>query len=122
MKHTRLLCIVLLSLSTLTICTAQKKKTKGKTMETEKKFSTTLDSVSYSLGISIGKNLKAQGLDSLNVELLSKAFSDVFKNATLLVSPEKADQVLSDYFGNLQKSKLEKNIVEGQKFLEENKK
>ena len=121
MKNAKIICIALLSLSTMTISVAQKKKTKGKTMETEKKLNTE-DSVSYSLGISIGKNLKAQGLDSLNVDLLGKAFSDVFKNQTLLISPEKADQVLSEYFGNLQKTKLEKNIKEGQKFLEENKK
>lgn len=122
MKITKLLCIALLSLCTVTLCSAQKKKSKGKTMETEKKISTTLDSVSYSLGVSIGKNLKAQGLDSLNIDLLSKAFSDVFKNGTLLVTAEKADQVLSEYFGGLQKAKLEKNIKEGQKFLEDNKK
>lgn len=91
-------------------------------METEKKINSTLDSVSYSLGISIGKNLKSQGLDSINTELLGKAFSDVFSNGPLLITAEKAQTILQEYFGGLQKVKLEKNAKEGQKFLEENKK
>jgi FKBP-type peptidyl-prolyl cis-trans isomerase FklB len=113
--------ITLLSLSLATLCVAQKKNKKSKSMTTEKKLNT-IDSLSYSLGVSIGKNLKAQGLDSLNTEMIGQAFSDVFKNVPLLIAPEKAEQLLTEYFTNLQKVKFEKNIKEGQQFLEENKK
>jgi FKBP-type peptidyl-prolyl cis-trans isomerase FklB len=122
MNSSKIFFTVLLSFCIVTFGVAQKKKNKGKSMETEKKLISALDTVSYSLGVSIGKNLKAQGLDSINTELLGKAFTDVFNNGTLLVTPEKADQVLTEYFNKLQKAKVEKNIKEGQRFLEENKK
>ena len=101
---------------------AQSKKSKSKKMETTQTLKTPLDSVSYALGINIGQNLKAQGMDSINIEVLSKAFSDILKGNTLLIAPEKAEAVLNDYFAKLQSEKAEKNKVAGIKFLEENKK
>ena len=89
---------------------------------TEQKFASTIDSVSYSIGVTIAKNLKSQGIDTLNTVLLSQAFTDVFHDAKLLVTPEQADQLLQQYFTSLQKNKGEKNLKEGEKFLEENKK
>lgn len=83
---------------------------------------TALDSVSYALGVSIATNLKAQGMESLNVDMLGKAFTDVLKGNALMVSPEKAEGVLSEYFGKLQAEKAEKNKLAGIKFLEDNKK
>jgi FKBP-type peptidyl-prolyl cis-trans isomerase FklB len=102
---------------------AQRKKNKSKTMETPKPaLSTPIDTISYSLGVSIGKNLKQQGFDTLNIDMLAKAFNDVFKNNTLLVKPEEANQLLSKYFQEKQAEKQGKNSKESEKFLEENKK
>ena len=101
---------------------AQSKKSKSKKMETTQTLKTPLDSVSYALGVNIGQNLKTQGMDSINVEMLSKAFSDVLKGNTLLIAVDKAEAVLNDYFSKLQAEKAEKNKLAGIKFLEENKK
>ena len=117
----RILIVACLAIGTLNYSYAQKKKTKSKTM-TEQKFASTIDSVSYSIGVTIAKNLKSQGIDTLNTVLLSQAFTDVFHDAKLLVTPEQADQLLQQYFTSLQKNKGEKNLKEGEKFLEENKK
>lgn len=99
----------------------QSKKSKNTKMTTTQ-TNTALDSVSYALGVSIATNLKAQGMESLNVDMLGKAFTDVLKGNVLMVSPEKAEGVLSEYFGKLQAEKAEKNKLAGIKFLEDNKK
>src|SRR4051794_19659537 len=78
------------------------------------------DSISYSIGVSIGQSLKAQGLDSLSVETLAKAIKSVYNSDTLLISNEQANQFLSHYFQNLQIKKAEAAKKVGQQFLEEN--
>jgi len=118
----KIILIAFLTLGGMQYGHAQKKKNKGKDMQIEEKLTTALDSVSYSIGVSIASNLKSQGIDSLNTKMMEKAFNDVFKNGTLLVSADQADQILTQYFTNLQKSKGERNLKEGEKFLEENKK
>ena len=118
----KLLIIAFLTVGSLNLTSCLPKKNKSNKMQTEQTMNSQLDTVSYSIGVSIAKNLKTQGIDSLNTQLLAKAFDDVFKNATLKVTPEQADKILNQYFTDLQKVKLEKNLKEGQKFLEENKK
>ncbi|TAH25631.1 MAG: FKBP-type peptidyl-prolyl cis-trans isomerase [Cytophagales bacterium] len=98
---------------------AQSKKTKTTTMT---KTTTTIDSVSYALGVNIASNLKSQGMDNISTEMLSKAFTDVMKGNPLMVSNEKAESILNEFFMKLQAEKTEKNKVLGVKFLEENKK
>ncbi len=41
-------------------------------METE------LDSLSYSLGVSIATNIKGQGMDSISVDAFAKAIGDTY--------------------------------------------
>jgi FKBP-type peptidyl-prolyl cis-trans isomerase FklB len=79
------------------------------------------DSISYSIGVSIGNGIKSQGIDSLNIEILSKAIDGAYKSDSLLISPEEANAFLSSYFQNLQMKKAEAGKAAGQKFMEENK-
>lgn len=104
--------------------TAQSKtnKTKSNKMSTSTTAPNTIDSVSYALGVNIGQGLKAQGMDNLNVEMLAKAFNDVLKGNPLMVSQEKVEPVLNDYFPNFKPKKPKKIKQLGVKFLEENKK
>ncbi|MFL5729442.1 MAG: FKBP-type peptidyl-prolyl cis-trans isomerase [Cytophagaceae bacterium] len=83
-------------------------------------LSTQRDSVSYSLGVNIGHSLQNQGFEDLNTEALGKALADVFSNAKLLIEPEKGEQIINEYFQQIQKRKFEKNVIEGEKFLKEN--
>jgi FKBP-type peptidyl-prolyl cis-trans isomerase FklB len=83
-------------------------------------LSTQRDSVSYSLGVNIAQSLKNQGFEDLNTEALSKALADVFGNAKLLIEPEKGEHIINEYFQQIQKRKVEKNSIEGEKFLKEN--
>lgn len=95
-------------------CNAQNKKN-------EIKMSSTIDSVSYGLGVAIGNNLKNSGFDSLKVEVMSQALKDVFEGKATM-KQEDADKVIQAYMMEKEKAKGEDNLKKGQAFLEENKK
>ena len=79
------------------------------------------DTVSYSIGVSIGQSLKTQGLDSVNVEALALALRSVYQSDSLLIASEQANHLLSGYFQNLQAKKAEAAKQASLKFLAENK-
>lgn len=95
-------------------CNAQNKKN-------EIKMSSTIDSVSYGLGVAIGNNLKNSGFDSLKVEVMSQALKDVFEGKATM-KQEDADKVIQAYMMEKEKVKGEDNLKKGQAFLDENKK
>ena len=110
----------------LSACQSQKAtvaKTTAATPTPAPKFAlkNQMDSVSYSIGVSIGQNIKGQGLDSLNVDALAKAMKSVYQSDSLLISNEQANQFLGSYFQGLQAKKAEASQKAGQQFLAENK-
>jgi FKBP-type peptidyl-prolyl cis-trans isomerase FklB len=74
-----------------------------KTPETE------IQKVSYSLGVNMASMVKAQGIDSIDVNLLAKAFTD-FKENQLDISEEESMKTLQDFFSKKQVEKQEANI------------
>lgn len=84
-------------------------------------MTTTLDSVSYGLGVAIGNNIKSNGFDSVNVDLINKAFRDVYAGKAEL-KKEDADRIIQGFMAEKEKIKGEENLKKGQAFLEENKK
>lgn len=93
-------------------------------MKTESKteLKNQIDSVSYSLGVNIGSNLKKQGFDTLNIDQFAQALKDVYADNGIKIKEEEAEKILMEYFQGIQQKKTEGNLKEGQKFLEENKK
>jgi len=96
---------------------------------TNSKMVNELDSVAYSIGMNIAQNLKSQGLEKLNVNLLSKAINDVLKSAKTDLDEAQAQMLLGNYFNKLQtqrqteeSKKFEGNKTAGAIFLEANKK
>ncbi|MDX1477722.1 MAG: FKBP-type peptidyl-prolyl cis-trans isomerase [Saprospiraceae bacterium] len=83
-------------------------------------MSNELDSVSYSAGIIVAKNLKVQGLDVMNAELFLLGVLQVLNEEQTAMSPSEAEQ----YFRNFQaeKRRLEgmMNKQLGEQFLAEN--
>ncbi len=103
---------------------AQKTKTKPtksepKTMDV--KLNNAADSTSYSLGVLIGKNLKNQGFEDMNIDLFMKAVKDVMTNQPTQINDMQAQTFVQKYQQNAQKIKAEKNLKEGQEFLAKNK-
>ncbi|MFM9009276.1 MAG: FKBP-type peptidyl-prolyl cis-trans isomerase N-terminal domain-containing protein, partial [Bacteroidota bacterium] len=84
------------------------------------KMSSTIDSVSYGLGVAIGNNLKGSGFDSLKIEILAQALTDVYAgNASM--KQEDADRIIQGFMMEKERAKGSENLNKGQAFLEENK-
>jgi len=86
------------------------------------------DKTSYSIGMDIGRSLKAQGLD-LNPEVLAAGLRDMLTGRKTVLTEEQAQEVLITFKKDLvskreatRKEAAEKNAKEGAAFLAENKK
>jgi FKBP-type peptidyl-prolyl cis-trans isomerase FklB len=103
---------------------AQKKKKKKKNSKTEiiaPIILSELDSVSYSLGMGVAKNLQSSGLDSVNMNAFNMGFTQVFNGDSTLISEEDVQLLLSNYFNALAAKKKENEIEIGKEFLAKNK-
>jgi len=78
-----------------------------------------LDSMSYAIGMLDGNFFKMQGITEVNAQLLGKGFDDILKNKALM-SPEQADQLIRREMQKMTRKKIQPNITEGEKFLAEN--
>jgi FKBP-type peptidyl-prolyl cis-trans isomerase FklB len=83
---------------------------------------TTSDSVAYSIGVSIGGNMKKDGLDSLNLDVLKAAIQSAMKGDSLMLDAATSQNVIQTYLANKQKQKGDVNKAAGKAFLESNKK
>ncbi len=108
--------ILVLSCLTAFACNSQ-----NGTMKKDITLDTELDSVSYSLGITMAENIKKGGVEKINSTDLSAAIDHIFNGDTTLIETKEAENILNNYFRNLQMKKAEKNKEIGEKFLEENK-
>lgn len=79
------------------------------------------DSVAYSIGVSIGQNMKRDGLDSLNVEILSKGLRTALQGDSTAISQVDGMAVIQTYMAERQKRKSDLQKAGGVKFLAENK-
>ncbi|MBB5285334.1 FKBP-type peptidyl-prolyl cis-trans isomerase FklB [Rhabdobacter roseus] len=82
---------------------------------------TQLDSVAYSIGISVAGSLKGQGLAEINTELLMKAINETLKGGTTLLTAEQANQCIGEYFQEQSSRVGRENKEKGEKFLAQNK-
>lgn len=80
-----------------------------------------MDKISYALGLSIGNNFKASGINEIDTESFTKAMNAVLKNQKPEMGYEEAQQLLNDFFGRLQNERLQINKLAGEEFLTINK-
>lgn len=120
MKKILLTCLLIMPV--ITTVYAQKKNKKKAPVSTTpaKMLNTEMDSVSYSIGISIANNLKNQGFDSLNGVLIGKAIDQVLANQPTEIDAQTAEQFLNNYFQQMQAKKVDAQKSDGEKFLAEN--
>ena len=88
----------------------------------EKLLKTTLDSVSYSIGMSVANNMQQLGIKSLNANILAKALNDALAGKQLLLTEQDVNAVMMAYIEKLQSDKVKPMIAAGEKFLAGNKK
>lgn len=86
------------------------------------------DSVSYSIGLDIGKNFKRQNID-IDHKILSQAIGDILSGTQPALTEEQAQQVMTTFQQEMMAKREEENKIKGEKnktdgatFLEENKK
>ncbi len=79
-----------------------------------------MDSLSYSVGILVGQNLKRQGLDKVQPADVSAGLADAISGATPKISIEEANQILEKFMKEQATKGSEGNIEAGAAFLAEN--
>ena len=81
---------------------------------------TELDSVSYSLGVNIGENIKKQ-FENINLDNFEAGIKDVLeKELEAKISDNQAQAIINSYFSKKQKKESESMIEEGANYLQEN--
>lgn len=100
-----------------------KKTTPVKTAAPKPLLKSGVDSLSYAIGINIGANMKAQGIEQINYIAFNKGMADAIKEVTApLMNQEECNMTIQQ---KLQEYMAKKNSAvkeEGRKFLAENKK
>jgi FKBP-type peptidyl-prolyl cis-trans isomerase FklB len=79
-----------------------------------------MDSLSYSLGVIVGQNIKSQGIDGIDTTSLANGLADMLSGAALKIDMQEANAILNDYFKMKQMAQFESIIEEGRLFLAEN--
>jgi FKBP-type peptidyl-prolyl cis-trans isomerase FklB len=75
----------------------------------------------YGIGVLIGSNLKAQPIDSINLEAIFAGIDDIVQNKSTKLDKNEASQFVQQYMQQAMEKKSEKMKTEGQQFLEQNK-
>jgi FKBP-type peptidyl-prolyl cis-trans isomerase FklB len=103
------------------------------TTTTANPFKNEIDSVSYSIGLLVAQNLKAQGFDNLNVALFQKALVDATQNKKPLLNDDAVKTTVMNFqqkVNNVKQAAMQKENAakgaaarkEGAAFLAENSK
>ena len=79
-----------------------------------------MDKISYALGLSLGQNLMGSGVTTLTYQDLAKGIQDVLEHQQPQITYQEAQQVLNQFFAELEQKIAGKAKEEGEKFLAEN--
>ena len=74
-----------------------------KTPETE------MEQVSYIIASNMAKNLKSQGLDSINASAVAQAFTDVFEGNESAISEEESNEIMKTFSEKMMARQAEKS-------------
>lgn len=105
----------------------------SKPVATSVALKSSLDSVSYAFGSSIGTSLKTTGLSTINYDVLLKGLKDAFAGGKVALTQQQAQACINEAItkasavknkaeAEVNKIKFAPMIKEGQTFLDENKK
>lgn len=103
------------SLAALVSCNGQKGKA-------DLSLKSSADSAAYGIGVSIGTNMKKDGLDNLNLDILKAAIQSAIKGDSLMLDARTSQACIQAYLSSKQKEKADGNVAAGKKYMEENKK
>ncbi|MFT3901617.1 MAG: FKBP-type peptidyl-prolyl cis-trans isomerase [Niabella sp.] len=78
------------------------------------------DSASYAIGFTIANGMK-KGFPNLNSKLIAKAVEDAFADKRVIFEESQAQEIFMAYVQKDKEEKSQKDIKEGESFLEKNK-
>lgn len=84
------------------------------------KVSSRTDSLSYMLGLYYGHSFKSEDIAGIKASLIAKGVEEALKGDST-VSENQINMFLSTYFRQLQQEKANKNLKDGEAFLDANK-
>lgn len=87
---------------------------------TDNNYISTMNKVSYALGLSIGQNFRASGFDEINLEDFLAGVRDVLEGAEPQMTYDEAKVVINDYFQEVRRKAVEQNKEAGEEFLKIN--
>jgi len=85
------------------------------------KIKSTLDSISYSIGVNIARSLQQQSLDSIDPYIMVKGINDLLGSRQLDVEESKGAMLIQRYMQDTKNKKLNENKGISEKFLAQNK-
>ena len=80
------------------------------------------DTVTYMIGVSMARQLKASEIGKIKPEIIERAFIEVFAGDSIKFTEQTMQMKFQAFFAKIQKEQSDKNLKEGQAFLEKNKK
>lgn len=90
--------------------------------ENQNNNTTTMDKLSYAMGLSMGQNFKGSGVAKLNIDDFADALRAVYDDTEKKMTYDEAKQVVTEFFTNLEAEARANNERLGKEFLENNKK
>jgi FKBP-type peptidyl-prolyl cis-trans isomerase FklB len=79
-----------------------------------------MDSLSYSVGLLVAKNLKSQGISDLKIDAFTLAVEDVMKDNELKMDIAQAQSIFQEYAQKAQQKQADDAKADGEAFLAEN--
>lgn len=79
-----------------------------------------IDSVSYSVGILFAKNIKQQGINDLNAEVVARAINDYMNGETRVIPEKECEEMYMNYMKGIAKAKTDGAKSSGLLYLAEN--
>src|ERR1700742_3390613 len=100
---------------------AQVKKKAGTSAAAQPALKTSIDSLSYALGMSAGSFYKQQGMANLNTALCTKGVNDALKSNKTLLNEQQANAIIMAFMQKESAEKASGNKKAGAEFLAANK-
>jgi len=94
----------------------------GEKIDTNAKLDTKIDSLSYSLGVSVAGSLQQSYLEEVNYNAFFKGLKDKFDDSDIEISIEDGHKLIQAYISALRIERISSNLREGKSFLIENQK
>jgi FKBP-type peptidyl-prolyl cis-trans isomerase FklB len=90
-------------------------------LEAQKPFTSATDSLSYSLGVLVGNNLKSGGFSDINLEIFQQGVNSAMKGEKSLIATEQCQRIVQEYAKEKEMKTGSANRAAGEQYLANNK-